>query len=99
MLDESVQDEAARSPMLDESVQDEAARPPMLAEAVQDEAARSPMLTIVLLNSVASKFWGKSLYKNTLLHSIIIPYKNLPHRPLKFSRLKSLGQIVVHTNW
>ena len=30
--------------MLNEAVQDEAARPPMLDEAVQDEAARSPML-------------------------------------------------------
>ena len=39
MLDEAVQDEAARPPMLDEAVQDEAARPPMLNEAIQDEAA------------------------------------------------------------
>ena len=28
-----------RSPMLDEAIQDEAARPPMLDEAIQDEAA------------------------------------------------------------
>ena len=88
MLDEAIQDEATRLPMLDEAVQDEAARPPMLDEAVQDEALRPPKLDE-----------GKSLYKNTLPHSIIIPYKNLPHRPLKFSRFKSLGQIVVHTNW
>ena len=44
MLDEAIQDEAARPPMLDEAIQDEATRPPMLVEAVQDEAARSPML-------------------------------------------------------
>ena len=44
MLDEAVQDKAARPPMLNEAVQDEAARPPMLNEAVQDEAARPPML-------------------------------------------------------
>ena len=39
MLDEAVQDEAARPPMLDEAIQDEAARLPMLDEAIQDEAA------------------------------------------------------------
>ena len=33
MLDEAIQDEAARPPMLVEAIQDEAARPPMLAEA------------------------------------------------------------------
>ena len=46
MLDEAIQDEAARPPMLDEAIQDEAAyaergsrtRPPMLDEAIQDEA-------------------------------------------------------------
>ena len=33
MLDEAIQDEAARLPMLDEAIQDEAARLPMLDEA------------------------------------------------------------------
>ena len=44
MLDEAIQDEAARPPMLDEAIQDEVARLPMLDEAIQDEAARPPML-------------------------------------------------------
>ena len=37
-----------RPPMLDEAIQDEAARPPMLDEAIQAEAARSPMLDEVI---------------------------------------------------
>ena len=39
MLDEAIQDEAARPPMLDEAIQDEATRLPMLVEAIQDEDA------------------------------------------------------------
>ena len=49
MLDEAIQDEAARPawlfrmrlPMLDEAIQDEAVRLPMLVEAIQDEDANA----------------------------------------------------------
>ena len=71
MLDEAIQDEAARPPMLDEAIQDEAARPPMLVEAVQDEATRSPMLDEVIQERLpmlddAEPQYGRTMSPNFL---------------------------------